>query len=710
MKELFVSLILLLVFVKVDGQKTLSLKDAVLGSATYLRPSMPSQLKWLDNQHFIMEDKGKLLEYSLNNHQTSIKLTLEEVNKALDKEGINEIKSFPTLNIFDESKISMNIHNKLIVMDLTHQSVLYKIEYPDNAENIDFEPVTRAIAYTVENNLFFSNEKRKEQITFDSIHGIENGKVVHRNEFGIEKGTFWSPSGNFLAFYRMDESMVEDYPLVDFMTREAALINIKYPMAGMKSHEVQVVIYDCSTKKLITLQTKGSRDHYLTNISWSNDEKSIYIAELNREQNHMMLNRYEVSSGKMIQTVLEEKNETYVEPLYPLVFSKIDPDVFYYQSRKDGWNHVYSVNQKTGKSAQLTKGAWEVTQLLGLDEKEEHLFIESTQESPIERHLYKINLKSEETTKLTKESGTHSGILSPDRKYLIDHWTSTSIPGQFDLIKTDGKKEKTFFEANNTLADYKIGESTVFTIKAADKKTDLYCRIIKPNNFDPAKKYPVIVYVYGGPHAQLVNKTWLNDARWWDYYMASKGYLVFTLDNRGSANRGQVFEDVIHRELGINETADQMEGIEYLKSLPFVDGNRIGVHGWSYGGFMTLNLMLRHPETFKVGVAGGPVVDWALYEVMYGERYMDTSDENQKGYTDSNMLNHVQNLKGKLMIIHGAQDPTVVMQNSMQFIEKCIDLNKQLDFFVYPIHEHNVRGVDRLHLMEKISQYFFDHL
>jgi dipeptidyl-peptidase-4 len=365
---------------------------------------------------------------------------------------------------------------------------------------------------------------------------------------------------------------------------------------------------------------------------------------------------------------------------------------------------------KVGIVAQITKGDWEVTDFAGFDANEENMFFEATKESPIERHFYRINLRSGKTDKLTAEPGTHSCTLSPDQQNILDRWTSTNIPGQLDLISLKKSGKQVIFEAVNTLKEFDLGENTVFTIKAADGNTDLYCRMIKPNNFDPAKKYPAIVYVYGGPHAQLVNKTWQNDARWWQYYMASKGYIAFTVDSRGSENRGKNFENAIHRQLGVVETADQMKGIDYLKSLSYVDANRIGVHGWSYGGFMTLNLMLKHAETFKVGVAGGPVVDWSMYEVMYGERYMDTPQENPLGYQNSNMLNYADKLNGKLMIIHGVQDPTVVMQQSMQFLKKCIDLDKQVDFFVYPTHEHNVRGNDRLHLMEKISNYFLDNL
>jgi dipeptidyl-peptidase-4 len=710
MRQFAIFLILFFIVSGVNAQKTLSLEDATLGQSSYLKPKMPEQIKWRDSNPLVMVDDSVLNQVEMQKAGKTPILTLSELNTALKSEGLTTVKHLPELSFINSAQMWFKTNNWIVILDLNTKKISQSFSYPEDAENLDFCTTDLSLAFTVKNNLFVTGKSGIQQITNDKEQHIVNGKTVHRNEFGIEKGTFWSPSGAKLAFYRMDETMVGDYPLVDYMTREAELVNIKYPMAGMTSHQVKLGIYNPATKQTVFMKTGEPLDHYLTNICWSPDEKSIFIQELNREQNHMKLNQYDAITGEFIKTVLEEQNEQYVEPVHPILFSKTDPQKFYYQSRKDGWNHVYLCSVKDGIVAQITKGDWEVTELSGFDAKEENMFFEATKESPIERHFYRINLRSGKTDKLTAESGTHSCVLSPDRQSIADTWTSTDIPGKLDLISVKKNTRQTIFAAENTLKDYDLGENTVFTIKASDGTTDLYCRMIKPNNFDPSKKYPVIVYVYGGPHAQLVNKTWLNEARWWQYYMASKGYIAFTVDSRGSANRGQKFENVIHRNLGVTETADQMCGIDYLKSLPYVDVNRIGVHGWSYGGFMTLNLKLKHPEIFKVAVAGGPVVDWSLYEVMYGERYMDTPQENPEGYKNANMLNYIDRLSGKLMIIHGVQDPTVVMQHSMQFLKKCIDLNKQVDFFVYPTHEHNVRGNDRLHLMEKISTYFLDNL
>nr|MBD3620921.1 DPP IV N-terminal domain-containing protein [Sunxiuqinia sp.] len=563
-------------------------------------------------------------------------------------------------------------------------------------------------AYTNGQNLFVLNENGEKQITFDSAEGIVNGQYVHRREFGITKGTFWSSTGRKLAFYRKDESMVKDYPLVDYMTRQAELEPVKYPMAGMTSHQVTLGIYDLETGKTNFLNTGEPDDHYLTNISWDLQDKYIYLAELNRGQDHMQLNQYEAATGKKTKTLFEEKSKTYVEPQHPLVFSKKNPEQFYYLSRKDGWFHLYLYDTDGKQLNQITKGNWEVTEFYGTDDQ--FVYIQATKESPVERHLYRVKISNGEMTQIDGDAGTHSGKFSPDKKMVIDSWEACNVPHKTYLRSVSGELIQTLHAATDPASEYEFGKNEIFTIKADDNKTDLFCRMILPPGFDSKKKYPAIIYVYGGPHLQMINNSWHYDVNWWHYYMAQNGYILFTVDSRGSANRGAAFENIIHRNLGLAETADQVKGAEYLRNLPYVDANRIGVHGWSYGGFMTLNLMLRHPETFKVGVSGGPVVDWSMYEVMYGERYMDAPQENPKGYQESNMINHVDKLKGKLMIIHGTQDETVVMQHSMQFLRECVRQNKAVDFFAYPTHEHNVSGKDRLHLMQKISQYFFDYL
>jgi len=570
--------------------------------------------------------------------------------------------------------------------------------YPKNAKNQDDG------AYTVKNNLFF-NEKA---ITNNADTNIVSGQIVSRNEFGIEKGTFWSPKRTYLAFYQKDESNVGVYPLVDVSAREAMLKNIKYPMAGMSSEIVSVGIYNTLTESVLYLNTGEKDDHYITNLAWSEDEKTIYMAELNREQNDCKLNAYDAETGNFIKTLFEEKNEKYVEPLHPIIFLKNNPKQFLWQSRRDGYNHFYLYNTDGQLIRQITKGAWEVTDFVGFDQTGNKLIYTSKEQSPLENHIYSIDIKTFKKQKLSKEKGVHSAKLSPNGTRLADIYSSQYVAGKVAITELKTNTTKIVYTAENPFQNYQMPQTSLGSLKAADGKTDLYYRLTKPLDFDSTKYYPTIIYVYGGPHSQMVDNSWMAGVRGWDIFMAEKGYIIFTLDNRGTSNRGLAFENATFRHLGEIETADQMEGVKFLKSLSYVDTTKIGVHGWSFGGFITLNLMLRHPNTIKVGVAGGAVTDWKYYEVMYGERYMDTPQENADGYKNANMIDRAGDLKGHLLLICGDNDNTVVMQQSLLFLKSAIKNGTHPDFFVYPGQEHNMVGRDRVHLHEHITRYFDD--
>ena len=528
----------------------------------------------------------------------------------------------------------------------------------------------------------------------------------------------------------MDQSMVTDYPQVNTSTRIATLEPDKYPMAGMTSHKVTVGVYNVKTGKVTYLQAGDPTDRYFTNVSWSPDEQHIYVIELNRDQNHAQLVCYQAATGEREGVLYEEKNPKYVEPQHPLVFLPWDESKFIYQSQRDGFNHLYLMDTKAkGESAwkngklegstylehlkvtPLTQGDWLVQDILGFNAGKKEIIIGSTEISPLQTNLFSLNVKTGKRTLLGEKDGMHRASLSESGTYLIDNFSSFQVGREITLLPTNGKKGTTLLKADDPMNSlFKLPEITIGTFKAADGKTDLYYRLIKPVDFDPNKKYPAIIYVYGGPHAQLIHNTRFYDARGWDLYMAQKGYVMLTVDSRGSDNRGQAFENCTFRHLGVEEMKDQVKGAEFLKSLSYVDGERIGVHGWSFGGFMTTNLMLTYPDIFKVGVAGGPVIDWKFYEVMYGERYMDTPQSNPEGYKGSDLKQKAGNLKGRLEIIIGGTDPTCVPQHSYSFLRACIEAGTHPDFFVYPEDGHNMMGRDRVHLHEHITRYFEDHL
>lgn len=707
--KLFLLTFLLFVSSFISAQnKQLNIDELMTNRKLY--PSGLNNIQWMDNAgNYTWIAANKLVKANMKSEKKDTILDLAAINAALKQISEKEIKRFPQISWTENMNFEFQANNKIYNFDFAAKKASLINSYPETAENTDIEPNTHHVAYTIDNNLFISYRGTEIAVTEDKNKGIVNGQSVHRNEFGINKGTFWSPKGNLLAFYRMDETMVTDYPLVDIETRVAELKNIKYPMAGMTSHQVTVGVFDPVTQKSVFLKTGEPVEQYLTNISWSPDEKFVYIAVLNRDQNHMKLNKYDVVNGNFVATLFEEKNEKYVEPENGMFFLKSNPKQFLWLSERDGYKHLYLYNEDGKLVKQLTKGNWVVKDIEGFNAKGDKVFISATKDSPLDNDVYAVDIKSGNIKMLTPVKGTHNVVFDKTGNNVIDVYSNSETASKIQIVNADGKILQDVFEDKNPLKDYKLGETSVFTIKAKDG-SDLYCRMIKPADFDPNKKYPAIIYVYGGPHAQLVTNSWLSGAGLFLNFLAQQGYVVFTLDNHGSANRGFAFESIIHRNCGKYEMEDQMLGVDYLKSLSFVDANRIGVDGWSYGGFMTISMKLKNPGVFKVATAGGPVIDWKWYEIMYGERYMDTPEQNPEGYKNASLINYVDKLEGKLLVIQGGVDNTVLPQHSSSFLKKCIDLGKQVDYFIYPTHEHNVRGADRSHLFRKIYEYYQQNL
>lgn len=737
-------------------KKTFTLNDVIPGGDNYFNlvpKSMPGLQWWGDI--CVRTDIENIKKIDTKSGKESILVTLEEVNEAL-KNGkmpyklTGHIKPLRTLMAAslpwgDRNVITFTQYDDrtpgqkyMIWYDFSKKKIvnLFNLQ-GEGPTNFDFCKENGYMAYTIGNDLYVAHERDFSSMVNPKVTGNQQqekdvvyGQAVHRNEFGIMKGTFWSPKGTYLAFYRMDQSMVTDYPQVNTTARIAELVPDKYPMAGMTSHKVTVGIYNVKDGKTIYLQAGDPTDRYFTNISWGPDEKSIFVIELNRDQNHAQLVQYDAVSGQKIGLLYEEKHARYVEPQHPLIFLPWDDSQFIYQTQRDGFNHLYLMDTKTklkgewktGKDSEdkyceylkaipLTEGNWLVQDVLGFNAARKEIIIASTEISPLQTNIFSLNVKNGKRTLIGMEDGTHQTKLSASGTYLIDYFTSNNVPREISILPTTGKKGTTLFTATDPLKEnYNLPEITVGTIKAADGETDLYYRLIKPVNFDPNKKYPAIIYVYGGPHAQMIHNTRFYDARGWDLYMAQQGYVMLTVDNRGSDNRGIKFENCTFRHLGTEEMKDQVQGAKFLQSLPYVDADKIGVHGWSFGGFMTTNLMLTYPDIFKVGVAGGPVIDWQFYEVMYGERYMDTPQANPEGYKESNLRLKAGNLKGRLEVIIGGMDPTCVPQHSISFLRACIDAGTHPDFFIYPEDGHNMMGRDRVHLHEHITRYFLDHL
>jgi len=742
MKKFLLTVIAITGCLLINAQnKLLTIEDAILKQRTTLAPERLSQLQWVPGAKkafYVTKKLGKEVGVfiTIPDFKRDTFLFLNDFNAAFRNFEVNEkeMNRFPFFTWLNQNTVRFFYKNTYYIYQTHLQKVSALVRAPSDAENLDLCEKNNFLAYTVGNNLFVNNDgdltkvsvgadgnnyQKGTMITNDGTYGLVNGKSVHRNEFGITKGTFWSNGGEKLAYYKMFEGMVTDYHLMDIKPlpqNASEIVNpnttqqIKYPMAGGKNHMVKVCVYDFKKKRNIEIKTGDNIDQYLTNIAFSPNDEYVFIALINRQQNTMNLKMYDAATGAFVKTLITETHNKYVEPEKPVIFHKKSDNLFLWFSERDGFNHLYLYNTRGELIKQITSGKYAVADFLGFDTKGEKIYYMAFSEDGLSKFCFETELKTLKTRKINSVEGQHTAIIDENYEFILHQLTSLNTPRRTSLIDTKGKEYGTMHNAINPLSEYKKVNYKLFSINTTDKTTTLNCRMVLPADFDSTKKYPVIVYVYGGPHAQMITNSWLGGGDLWFYYMAQQGYIVFTLDNRGSANRGLAFENITHRRLGKIEIADQLAGVNYLKSLNYVDAGRMGVFGWSFGGFMSTSLMTKTPDIFKAGVAGGPVIDWRMYEIMYTERYMDSPQENPEGYNDANLLNDVKNLKGKLLLIHGTIDDVVLWQHTLTYIKSSVDAGVLVDYFVYPGHAHNIMGTDRAHLYKKVTQYFKENL
>ncbi len=706
----------LLLSTNVMSQELFTLEDLNYGgvNASKYRPENRFTAWW--GNELVRQDAEECFLVDKKTGKETPLFSLEDVKTAL-----SSVDSAPTVSGLYWSEFPYADKPLCLVSDLGARALYNfktkKVEWLQQTAGgtaADWSSASHATAFVKDNQLFVTDSDGDcRQLTTDGSREIVYGQSVHRDEFGIRKGTFWSPKGTRLAFYRMDQSMVTDYPQVEIAPAEGVCATYepdKYPMTGGVSHKVTVGIYDVATRQTVYLQAGDPTDRYFTNIAWSPDESTVYMFEVNRDQNDCRLVAYDAATGEQLKELYRETDEKYVEPLHPIAFLPWDSSKFIMQSQKDGYNHFYLFDSDGHELRQITSGQWVVLDFICFDAGSKSIVYASNEASPIQQNIWRVDVETGKRTLLDTGSGWHYGYASANGRYILDNYSEPTTPRKIDIIDSHSLKITNLLTASDPWEGHVQPEFSVGTLLAADDSTTLYYRMVKPHDFDPQKKYPTIVYVYGGPHAHCVDASWHYESRSWETIMSQKGYILFILDNRGSENRGKEFEQVTFRQLGQEEMKDQMRGVDFLKSLPYVDADRIGVHGWSYGGFMTISLMTNYPDVFKVGVAGGPVIDWKWYEVMYGERYMDTPQSNPEGYAKTSLLGKAKDLKGKLQIITGYNDATVVPQHCLSFIAECIQHGTQPDFFVYPGEPHNMRGHQSVHLHERITQYFEDYL
>ena len=708
-------------------QRLFTLEDLNFGGTNY-RQMLPQNM-WLTwwGQRLVQTDVEECYTINTKTGKKTLLFTLDDINRWAGNSHDQQVRhlSNATFPYPDKTIVALQAGKAFVLIDFKKKQTVWQDTLATSDAN-DWNARSRATAYVSDNQLCVADANGKEhRLTTDGSREIVYAQAVHRNEFGINKGTFWSPDGQLLAFYRMDQTMVADYPQVDVYQRQATYEPDKYPMAGMKTHRVTIGVYHLNTGKTIYLHTPKPTEEaespenslcttpvYFTNIAWSPDSRTIYVQELNRAQNDCRLVSYDAATGQRQEELVRETSEKYVEPLHPIQFLPWDSNTFVMQSQRDGYNHLYLYRKDGTLLKQLTSGNWVVMNLIGFAKKTKTIIIASNEKNPLQRNIYAVDTETGRRTPLDNQQGVHHATLSEDGDLLYDKSSAPDTPRNIDITATDTSKPQTLrlLTAADPWREYLQPHFETGTLKAADGETDLFWRMVKPTDFSPQKKYPTVIYVYGGPHAHNVDASWHWASRSWETYMAQRGYIVFILDNRGSENRGRDFEQATFHQLGQIEMQDQMKGVDFLRTLPYVDMERLGVHGWSFGGFMTISLMTSHPDVFKVGVAGGPVIDWSLYEVMYGERYMGTPQTNPEGYEKTSLISKAPQLKGRLQIITGYNDNTVVPQHCLRFIDACVKAGAQPDFFAYPGEEHNMRGHASVHLHERITRYFDDYL
>ena len=721
-KRLGMTLLLMaLLTLPVMAQKQFTLEDLNFGGTNYQKmvPANRSLTWWGDQ--LIRLGKDTCWTVDVAKGKEKVLFTRDQLNKGAglttDASKVNSL-SYASFPYPDKPIVMLFNSNERLLVNFQTPKVDWRGSRSANAVAEEWNKNSRSTAFVKDDDLYVADRWGKSyQVTFDGDRDIVYGQSVHRNEFGIEGGLFWNPQGTRLAFYRMDQSMVADYPLVDVPELDdssrviAEAAPEKYPMAGQTPHEVTVGVLDPATRSVVYLNAGDPTDRYFSNITWNPAGDVVYMMEGNRDQNRVELVAYDAATGNRLETIYREYDSKYVEPQHPITFLPWDSNKFILWSEKDGYNHLYLMDTQGNELKQLTRGNWVVTDLLGFDKQNKAIIISGNADSPIQQNLYRVDIASGERVRIDEGGkGWHTGRLSDSGAYLVDSYQEPEVPRNIAIVDTRKNSQHRYFTASDPWQGYTVPEYRCGTIKAADGVTDLYYRLVLPTDFDETKKYPTVVYVYGGPHAHNVDARWHWCSRSWETYMAQRGYVLFILDNRGSENRGRDFEQATFRQLGQVEMEDQMRGVDFLRTLSYVDTERLGVHGWSFGGFMTISLMTNYPDVFKVGVAGGPVIDWKWYEVMYGERYMDTPQDNPEGYSKSSLINKAADLKGRLQIIIGLNDPTVVPQHAYSFLKACIAAGTQPDFFVYPGQGHNMRGHQSVHLHERITRYFDDYL
>ncbi len=574
-------------------------------------------------------------------------------------------------------------------------------------------PDGRNVSFVRDHNVWLVNlaDGKERTITRGGTEEIRKGELdwVYPEELDIKTAYWWAPDSSAIAYLEMDERKVSQYPMVDFSSPSGEAEMERYPIAGGANPIVRVLVASLNGGEPRVMDTGAETDIYIPRVNWLTDSRHLAIQRLNRTQTALDLLIADAATGKT-RTALTENDPYWLNVSDDLYFLK-DGKRLLWSSESSGYRHLYLFDLEGKQLAQLTKGEWEVSTVDGIDEAKGLVYLTAAEKSPLERHVYRVALDGTGFARITQDAGTHAAVFSPNAAAFYDTYSNTEAPPRQDLYRADGSRIATINENKvSELADYRLSPMEFLTVKSNDG-AQLNASIIKPPDFKPQKKYPVLVYTYGGPHAQVVRNAWGGANFLWHQLMAQKGYIIFSLDNRGSAGRGHAFESPLHFRLGALELSDQRDGVQHLKSLPYVDSNRIGIWGWSYGGHMTLHAMFEAGDDFKVGFAGGPVTDWRYYDSIYTERYLGLPQKNEKGYQDSSPVKYAAQLKGKVLIAHGTGDDNVHFANTLSVINDLIEAGKYVEVLAFPGRGHGVSDPPaRRVLMQRVTQFFLDNL
>jgi len=679
---------------------------------SFFRDIPPGRVQKAQSELWIMDaasGKGQLL-VSAEKLETILPAETEKTTQAtgLGRRAPSEYQWAP-----DASAILFQSSTALAWLDLKTETSRTLVSVKETIADAKISPDGHYVSFVRGHNLWLVSvsDGKQRRLTQNGTEEIREGELdwVYPEELDIKTAYWWSPDSSAVAYLEMDERKVSQYPLVNFSSYDGEAEMERYPVAGGANPVVRVLVASVQGGEPRAMDAGAETEKYIPRVDWLNDSKHLAIQRLNRQQTVLELLIADADSGKS-SIALTEKDQYWINVSDDLYFFK-DGKRFLWSSERSGYRHLYLYGLDGKQLAQLTKGDWEVSALEAVDESKGLIYFTATEKSPLERQLYRLALDGTGFARVTKEEGTHHVHVAPNAAAFVDTYSNSMAPPRQDLLRADGSRITAINENKVAeLAEYHLSPVEFLTVKSHDGMT-LNAMMIKPAGFDSAKKYPVLVYTYGGPRAQVVLNAWGGSTFLWHELLAQKGYIIFALDNRGSAGRGHLFEEPIHFRLGAQEMSDQRDGASYLKSLPYVDANRIGIWGWSYGGHMTLHAMFEDPEDFKVGFAGGPVSDWYYYDTIYTERYLGLPQKSEESYQDSSPVKNAEHLKGKLLIAHGTGDDNVHFANTLAVIDKLIEAGKYAEVMAFPGRGHGVSDPPaRRVLMQRVTQFFLDNL